>query len=62
MTDITKKSAPDLMKDLEAKREELRTLRFDLAGTLKKKANKQALKKEVARTLTELSARKGSNE
>lgn len=62
MTDIKKKSAPDLIKDLEAKQEELRALRFDLAGALKKKANKQSLKKEVARTLTELNARKGSNE
>ncbi len=50
------------MKDLEATQEQLRALRFDLAGTLKKKANKQSLKKEVARTLTELNARKGSNE
>lgn len=62
MSEITKKSAPDLMKELEAKQEELRALRFDLAGTLKKKSNPQTLRKDVARILTELNARKGSKE
>lgn len=62
MSEITKKSAPDLMKELETKQEELRALRFDLAGTLKKKVNPQTLRKDVARILTELNARKGSNE
>ena len=59
MTEIKKKSAPDLMKHLEEKQEELRGLRFDLAGTKKKNSvSRTQLRKEVARTLTELNARK----
>lgn len=61
MTDIKKKSAPDLVKHLEETREELRAIRFDLAGTKKKNAlSRSALRKEVARSLTELNARKAA--
>ena len=56
--DIKKATAPDLVKDLESKREELRALRFDLAGTKKKNSpSHKELRKSVARTLTELSSR-----
>lgn len=56
--DIKKATAQDLTKGLEAKREELRALRFDLAGTKKKNSpSRKELRKSVARTLTELSNR-----
>lgn len=61
MTDIKKKSAPDLVKHLEEKREDLRAIRFDLAGTKTKNTmSRKELRKEVARTLTELNARKNA--
>lgn len=63
MTDIKKQSAVDLVKNLEEARETLRELRFDLAGTKKKNAKSRAeLRKEVARGLTELNARKAVQE
>lgn len=59
MTDINKKSAEDLMKTLSEKREEIRAFNFDLAGSAKKNVKAASLaRKEVARTLTEINARK----
>lgn len=59
MSDLQKKDAADLMKLLDEKREDLRVMRFDLAGTSKKDVKKTAnTKKEIARILTEVSARK----
>jgi ribosomal protein L29 len=59
MTDITKKSAEDLAKLLVEKREEVRAFRFDVAGSAKKNVKAaMAAKKEIARALTEIRARK----
>lgn len=59
MTDISKKSNEDLIKTIDEKREELRALRFDLAGSAKKNSKSPVLaRKEIARTLTEINARK----
>ena len=59
MTDISKKSTEDLVKTIDEKREELRSIRFDLAGSAKKNTKAAMLaRKEVARTMTELNARK----
>ncbi len=59
MTEIKKKSAEDLMKALDEKREEIRAFRFDLAGSAKKNVKVSLLaRKEIARILTELNARK----
>ncbi|MHB1117998.1 MAG: 50S ribosomal protein L29 [Minisyncoccota bacterium] len=60
MTDMSKKSFEDLTKAVEEKRKELRTIRFDRAGGAKKNTKASMLtRKEIARTLTELNARKG---
>lgn len=59
MSELIKKSNEDLTKLVWEKREELRSFRFDLAGTAKKNAKHAFLaKKEVARALTEINARK----
>jgi ribosomal protein L29 len=59
MTDISKKSTEDLVKTTLEKREELRALRFDLAGSAKKNSKASMLaRKEIARTMTEINARK----
>lgn len=57
---LTNHSVEDLHKLADDKREELRRLRFSSSGS-KNHNVKQAkeLRKEVARALTELSARKG---
>ncbi len=55
---MTNTSTADLQKTVDAKREELRVLRFDLAGTKKKNISKASAKKEIARALTELNTRK----
>lgn len=55
---LTNHSAEDLRKLVMDKREELRRLRFSIAGS--KNANvkqAKALRKEVARALTELNGR-----
>lgn len=58
MTELKKKSVEDLTKALVEKREELRSFRFDLAGSAKKNVKAAAnTRKEVARMLTELKAR-----
>ncbi len=61
MTDFNKKSAEDLTKLVSEKREEIRSLRFSTAGTAKKNVKASFLaRKEVARALTEINARKSS--
>lgn len=62
MSEIKKKSIEDLKKALNEKREEIRSIRFDLAGTMKKntKATLNA-RREVARISTEINARKANN-
>lgn len=61
MTDLKKKSVEDLNKALLEKREDIRSTRFDLAGTTKKntKATRNN-RKTVARILTEINARKAN--
>ena len=62
MTDFNKKSAEDLTKIVGEKKEELRTLRFNLAGAANKNTKAALLaRKEVARALTALNARKSAN-
>jgi len=58
-TDIKNHSTEDLHKLVAEKREELRSLRFSVAGS-KNRDVKQAfkLRKEVARALTALNAKK----
>jgi len=60
MTDELKtKSETDLMKDLGEKREALRGMRFNIAGSKIKNVREQrGQKKDIARILTELNARK----
>lgn len=60
--DIQKKSEKDLQKLVGEKREELRTLRFQAAGSgMRDVKAMRNTKKDVARALTELTAR-GRNE
>lgn len=59
MTDIKKKSVEDLAKFLTEKREAVRAFRFDVAGSAKKNVKDAMIaKKDIARALTELRARK----
>ncbi|MGB2580210.1 MAG: 50S ribosomal protein L29 [Minisyncoccia bacterium] len=54
MKEIKKKSATDLVKLLNEKREELRAFRFDIAGSAKKNVKAPLLaRREIARILTE---------
>jgi len=58
--EITAKGDKDLMKDLIEKREGLRGMRFNIAGSKNKNVREQrGQKKEIARILTELNKRKG---
>jgi len=58
--DITAKSDKDLMKNLTEKREGLRGMRFNIAGSKLKNVREQRnQKKDIARILTELNKRKG---
>lgn len=58
MTDLEKKSDQDLMKELREKREALRGFRFDVAGSKPRNVKEgHAIKKDIARILTERSAR-----
>lgn len=61
MKEIKKKSAEDLVKFLNEKREVVRAFRFDIAGASKKnvKAHMTA-RKEIARALTEENLRKNA--
>jgi ribosomal protein L29 len=59
MKTIRDKNDGELKKLLQEKREELRTLRFTSAGARPKDSNAPAnVKKEIARILTERTARK----
>ena len=59
MTDFNKKNTEDLIKLISEKKEEIRSLRFATAGTVKKNVKSSFLaRKEVARALTSLNARK----
>lgn len=59
MAETTKKSDKDLLKQLREKREALRAFRFGIAGTKTRNVKEgKNLKKEIARTMTELSSRK----
>jgi ribosomal protein L29 len=59
MSELNKKSIEDLTLLVREKREELRVFRFDLAGTSKKNNRKVSLvRKEIARALTHINARK----
>ena len=54
-TDITKHTQDELRKLTDAKREELRALRFNVAGSKNRDVKlAQKLRKEVARVLTQL--------
>jgi len=58
MKEIKKKSATDLVKLLNERREELRAFRFDIAGSAKKNVKAPLLaRKEIARILTEQNIR-----
>jgi ribosomal protein L29 len=58
-TEIIKKSSTDLAKGVVEKREELRKVRFSIAGAGAKDVMKtRNLRKEIARSLTELNKRK----
>ncbi|MCX6735832.1 MAG: 50S ribosomal protein L29 [Candidatus Parcubacteria bacterium] len=57
--EIKTKSDQDLTKDLTEKREGLRGMRFNIAGSKIKNVKEQkGRKKEIARILTELNARR----
>lgn len=61
MTEIKKKTAEELQKLLAEKREEVRSFRFDIAGSKKKSSSTiGGAKKEIARILTELNERKNA--
>ena len=54
-TDITKHTQDELRKLTDVKREELRALRFNVAGSKNRDVKlAQKLRKEVARVLTQL--------
>ena len=56
--EIKEKTDKDLHSILSERREELRTLRFDLAsGKVKNVRNVRVIKKDIARLLTELKMR-----
>lgn len=58
MQEIRKKSDGDLLKLLGEKREALRKFRFDVTGTRVRNVREgRGTRKEIARILTELSAR-----
>lgn len=58
MKDLKKKSDTDLKKELAEKREALQKFRFGIAGSrLKNVKEGRALKKDVARILTEIRSR-----
>jgi len=59
MKDIKSKTEKDLQKELSKKRELLREFRFGLSGTKVKDVKEGAnIKKDIARILTELNARR----
>lgn len=56
-SDLSTKTPAELMKELTAKKEELRAARFNVAGTRGLKTNASAVRKDIARIMTELSQR-----
>lgn len=59
--DIQKKSDKDLIEAVQAKREEVRKFRFNVAGAGTRDVRAiRAAKKEIAQSLTELTARKAN--
>jgi ribosomal protein L29 len=60
-TSLKEKNAGELVKLLGEKREELRKLRFEAAGSRPKDSNAPAkVKREIARLMTELTAKKNA--
>ncbi len=58
-TTLADKNAGELVKLLGEKREELRKLRFEAAGSRPKDSNAPAkVKRDIARLMTELTAKK----
>ncbi len=58
MTERSTKSEKDLVKELGERREALRVIRFNVAGSKTKNVKEvKGLKKEVARILTEINSR-----
>ena len=61
MNEYKKKSAEDLMKLLNEKREVVRAFRFDITGSTKKNVKVSVTsRREIARILTELNIRKNN--
>lgn len=61
MTDMKGKGAGELAKLVAQMREELRSIRFGTAGSKDRNVKKQkALRKDIARALTELTATKAA--
>jgi ribosomal protein L29 len=59
MSELKNKNEKDLIKELEDKRAALRTFRFNVSGSkVRNMKEGKGLKKDVARILTELNARK----
>ena len=60
-TSLKEKNAGELVKLLGEKREELRKLRFEAAGSRPKDSNAPAkVKRAIARLMTELTAKKNA--
>lgn len=56
---LKEKKIEELMKDLATRREELRGIRFNIAGSKARNVKQsKALRREVARILTEINRRK----
>ena len=61
-TDFKKHSVEDLHKEIREKREALRTFRFGSAGSRSRNTREgRGLRKDVARLMTEASARRIAN-
>ena len=59
MKEISTKNEKDLVKELTEKREAIRAIRFNIAGSKTRNVKEsKGLKKDVARILTELNSRK----
>ena len=58
MSELKKKAEKDLIKEIAEKQEALREFRFSLAGTkIRNIREGRALRKDIARRLTELNSR-----
>jgi ribosomal protein L29 len=63
MAELSSKTIESLREDLSAKREELRVVRFGAAGSRSRNVHQsRTLKKDIARLMTEISARKLAKE